>query len=116
MVELVAAALENHRAGRAEDADRLYRRALADDPADPTALYLYGLFNFESGRADAAVTLLERVVELRPDHAQAAGRPSSHPDRMRSTRPLRHSARERRNRPCRRLRRRLPKPRDGSAA
>ena len=71
VASVLAEALESHRAGRADEAERLYRQALAEQPADPTALYLYGLFNFEAGRSDAAAALLHRVVGLRPDHAQA---------------------------------------------
>ncbi len=69
--DIVAAALEQHQAGRHEEAERLYRRALEADPRDPTALYLYGLMVFEAGRTDDAVTLFEAVVALRPNHAEA---------------------------------------------
>jgi tetratricopeptide (TPR) repeat protein len=69
--EVLAAALESHQAGRTDEAERLYRRALINDPREPTALYLLGLLNFETGRAEEAAELLETVVGLRPDHAQA---------------------------------------------
>ncbi|HXQ09759.1 MAG TPA: tetratricopeptide repeat protein [Caulobacteraceae bacterium] len=68
---IVALALERHRAGLRHEAEALYRQALAADPGDPTALYLYGLLNFELGRSDEAAEFLETVVALRPDHAQA---------------------------------------------
>ncbi|HKT54261.1 MAG TPA: tetratricopeptide repeat protein, partial [Caulobacteraceae bacterium] len=67
----LAAALEHHQAGRPDAAEPLYVEALAADPCDPTALYLYGLFNFEAGRAERACELLQTVVDLRPDHAEA---------------------------------------------
>jgi tetratricopeptide (TPR) repeat protein len=69
--DVLAAALESHRAGRADDAERLYRQALVGDPDEPTALYLLGLLTFETGRTDEAAALLESVVTLRPNHAQA---------------------------------------------
>jgi tetratricopeptide (TPR) repeat protein len=50
---ILGEALEHHQAGR------------------PTALYLYGLLNFESGQVEAALDQLGKVVALRPDHAQA---------------------------------------------
>ncbi len=68
---LLADALEAHQAGDREAADALYRQALDAEPHEPTALYLYGLLNFELGRADRAVELFEAVVVARPDHAEA---------------------------------------------
>src|SRR5580692_6208927 len=67
----LAAALEHQQAGRPDAAEPLYIQALAADPRDPTALYLYGLFNFQAGRAERACELLQAVVDLRPDHAEA---------------------------------------------
>ncbi len=68
--EILASALEAHQAGRHEAAESLYRQVLAENPADPTALYLCGLLNFESGRVDEAEVLLRGVVAARPDQAE----------------------------------------------
>ncbi|HEX4180117.1 MAG TPA: tetratricopeptide repeat protein [Caulobacteraceae bacterium] len=68
---LLGEALEHHQAGRHDQAATLYRRALEIDPDEPTALYLFGLLNFEAGQTLAALDLLSKVVKLRPDHAQA---------------------------------------------
>lgn len=68
---ILGEALEHHQAGRREEAAALYRLALEADPHEPTALYLYGLLNFETGDVEAALGLMRRVVEARPDHAQA---------------------------------------------
>ena len=67
---ILAAALDRHQAGDRDEAEMLYRRALDADPREPTALYLYGLFNFEAGRVEAADRLLSKVVEVRPGHAE----------------------------------------------
>jgi tetratricopeptide (TPR) repeat protein len=64
-------ALEHHQARRHAEATALYIRVLEDDPDEPTALYLLGLLSFETGKVDIAFGLLDRVVALRPDHAQA---------------------------------------------
>ncbi len=69
--DVLAAALEQHQAGRHDEAERLYRQALEADPNEPTALYLYGLMAFEEGRADQAAALFEALVAVRPNHAEA---------------------------------------------
>jgi tetratricopeptide (TPR) repeat protein len=69
--DVLSRALSQHQAGRHDDAEQLYRQALATDPHEPTALYLYGLLAFEAGRVDQAAELFEAVVALRPDHAEA---------------------------------------------
>jgi tetratricopeptide (TPR) repeat protein len=68
--ETLSAALERHQAGARDEAEALYRQVLDAEPKEPTALYLYGLFNFEAGRIDAANELLSAVVEARPDNAE----------------------------------------------
>lgn len=68
---ILGEALEHHQAGRHDQAAALYREALEADPHEPTALYLFGLLNFETGQIEAALDLLRQVVEARPEHAQA---------------------------------------------
>ncbi len=68
--EVLASALEAHQAGQRETAEALYRQVLAAEPANPTALYLCGLLNFEWGRVDEAEVLLRGVVAARPDQAE----------------------------------------------
>jgi tetratricopeptide (TPR) repeat protein len=70
IAETISAALDRHQAGARDEAEVLYRRALDADPREPTALYLYGLFNFEAGRVEAADRLLSQVVAVRPGHAE----------------------------------------------
>lgn len=62
-------AFDHHRAGRAVEAETLYRRILDADPEQADALQLLGVLVVQSGRADAAVGLLRRAVALRPDGA-----------------------------------------------
>ena len=70
MIELITEALEHHQAGRRAEAEALYRQVLAQAPHEPTALYLYGLFNFEGGRVEAAAEMFKGVIAARPDHAE----------------------------------------------
>ena len=68
--ESLASALEAHQGGHREAAEALYRQVLAEEPANPTALYLCGLLNFDWGRIDEAEGLLRGVVAARPDQAE----------------------------------------------
>ncbi|HTX50235.1 MAG TPA: tetratricopeptide repeat protein [Caulobacteraceae bacterium] len=68
---LLEAALEHYKSGRREEAETGFRRAIAEAPGEPTALFLLGLVRFEAGDAEEATQLLEQVVALRPDHSQS---------------------------------------------
>jgi len=57
-------ALAAHRAGRLEEAERLYRRALDASPGDGWALQSLGLLARERGRLEEAVDWLERAARL----------------------------------------------------
>ncbi len=67
--ELIDTALAHHRAGRLDEAARLYRAVLADEADHAEALHLLGLVEIAAGRPEAAVPLLRRAVALAPDAA-----------------------------------------------
>src|SRR5579862_381243 len=60
-------ALEHHQAGRLADAERLYRRVLADEPNHADALNLLGVLAAQVGRFDDAVALIGRACALCPN-------------------------------------------------
>jgi tetratricopeptide (TPR) repeat protein len=64
-------ALERQKVGDRAGAEALLRRALAERPDDPTALYLLGLLRFEHGDPGEAEALVARVTELEPRTPQA---------------------------------------------
>jgi tetratricopeptide (TPR) repeat protein len=68
---LSSMALELHKVGDRAGAEALFRRALAETPDDPTALFLLGLLRFELGDPDESEALIGRVTELKPQTAQA---------------------------------------------
>ena len=70
LAETISTALDRHQSGARDEAEVLYKRALDADPREPTALYLYGLFNFEAGKVEAADRLLTKLVQVRPGHAE----------------------------------------------
>ena len=57
--------------GRVADADRSFEQAIALNPADFDANYIYGRHCFQHGRFEAAVAHFETAVRLRPDDYQA---------------------------------------------
>lgn len=64
---LVQDAAENHRAGRLQDAERLYKRALRSNPRNADALNNFGLLSHEMGRIERSLEMLNRAVDLAPD-------------------------------------------------
>ena len=60
------AAVNLHMAGRLDTAGAAYRRLLADDPAQPTALHLLGVVAAQTGDGPTAVRRLTRARHLAP--------------------------------------------------
>ncbi|MCE9521359.1 MAG: sulfotransferase, partial [Alphaproteobacteria bacterium] len=58
--------IEHHKAGRGEEAERVYRSVLAKVPNQPDALNLLGVLAMEAGNHEAAFDFLERAVAGRP--------------------------------------------------
>ena len=63
---LLQAAVSQHQAGNAAQAEQLYRQVLAIDPHQPDALHLLGVLAYQHGRADLAVPSIERAVARKP--------------------------------------------------
>lgn len=64
-----AAGLTAYRSGRLAEAESLFRKSLADDPAHPDSLHLLGLVAYGQGRADGALALIDRAVAVLPEKA-----------------------------------------------
>jgi predicted O-linked N-acetylglucosamine transferase (SPINDLY family) len=72
LIETFRAAAAHHRAGRMSEAELLYRKVLASDPAHPDSLHLLGLICHQTGRGGEAVELIARAAALKPENAQYA--------------------------------------------
>jgi len=62
----VRQAIRLHQEGRLEDADRLYRQALARDPGDANALHLLGVLQAQRKDFAGADELISRSIALEP--------------------------------------------------
>ena len=61
--------LAHHRDGRPEDAERLYREALALRADEPDALHGLGVLALAGGRSGLAIALIGRAIRARPETA-----------------------------------------------
>jgi predicted O-linked N-acetylglucosamine transferase (SPINDLY family) len=61
---------EHHRAGRLDEAERIYREILAGDPSQPDALYLLGTIYYQRGAWSSAHLFLRKAISARPRHAE----------------------------------------------
>jgi protein O-GlcNAc transferase len=60
-------ALQHHQAGRLQEAERLYRQILTQQPEHAVAMHHLGLIAYQAGRNDAAVDLIRRAIALDPN-------------------------------------------------
>jgi tetratricopeptide (TPR) repeat protein len=70
--DIFAKAVRFHQSGEVAQAERLYRRILADTPGHVPALSNLGMAALAQGRVADAIKLLRRANALQPDHAQSA--------------------------------------------
>jgi protein O-GlcNAc transferase len=64
-------AVRHHQAGRLQEAERLYRQILLQQPKHAGAMHYLGLTANQQGRNDIAVDLIRRAIALRPIWAEA---------------------------------------------
>ena len=64
---MMAHAAEHHREGRIDEAERLYRRVLRDNPRNVDAMRLLALIALKLDRPDDAELLLQEAIRVAPD-------------------------------------------------
>jgi tetratricopeptide (TPR) repeat protein len=64
---LMALAAEHQKEGRLEEAERIYRRALRENPRNVDALRLLALIAVKADRPDDAEVMLQKAIEIAPD-------------------------------------------------
>lgn len=65
---LLKRGLADHQAGRFDAARTAYEAALAIDPHDPDALYLYGTLLHQTDDAGRGIQLLRRAIAIKPNN------------------------------------------------
>lgn len=63
-------AMQRHKAGDLNVAERLYRDVLSENPSDPDALNLLGVLSIQTQRPDEAVSLIRRAIASDPTVAE----------------------------------------------
>ena len=69
--DLVDLGEEHHKAGRLQDAESHYRKALEIDPGHPGALYYLASLAYDDGRLPLATQLVEELLRGDPSDAEA---------------------------------------------
>jgi predicted TPR repeat methyltransferase len=63
-------AVKLHQGGRLQEAEKIYRSILADNPDDPDAVHFLGVLMHQDGREPEAIDWIRKSIALRPDHAE----------------------------------------------
>jgi predicted TPR repeat methyltransferase len=66
--EGIALAIRRHQEGRIEDAAKVYRQVLAQQPKHGDALHFLGVAEHQMGRSDSALGYINRAIEVLPEH------------------------------------------------
>jgi tetratricopeptide (TPR) repeat protein len=69
--EAFAAAIAHHRAGRIDEAERLYRMILDSDPGAFHAWHMLGVVASQSGKPELGAEHIQQAIALRPNFAEA---------------------------------------------
>ncbi len=64
-------AIEYHQDAKLEDAEKLYREVLANEPENADAYHYLGLIAFQTGHTQQAVALIQQAIKLNPNLDEA---------------------------------------------
>jgi tetratricopeptide (TPR) repeat protein len=60
-----------HQQGHLADAERIYRQVLQREPANASALHMFGVVALQTGRSERAVKMIGKAIALDPNNADA---------------------------------------------
>jgi tetratricopeptide (TPR) repeat protein len=64
-------AIQFHQRGQLDEAERLYRKALEQDPAAFAPRHLLGILKLQQGRTDEALDQIGAALKINPDSPEA---------------------------------------------
>jgi predicted O-linked N-acetylglucosamine transferase (SPINDLY family) len=64
-------AIEHHKAGRAQEAEQLYKQILLVEPSHSTVLSYLGILSFQTGNYTLAEEWLRKAIAVRPNYDEA---------------------------------------------
>ena len=71
MSDVLAMAMQYHRAGDLQQAERLYRQILQQYPRHAEALHLLGVLAHQAGHVEPAIQCIRQALEISPDFPEA---------------------------------------------
>jgi tetratricopeptide (TPR) repeat protein len=69
--QAVEQAVRHQRAGRVQEAERIYRQILAQQPGNAEALHLLGVIQWQAARRDSGLELIRKAIAIEPKYAEA---------------------------------------------
>jgi tetratricopeptide (TPR) repeat protein len=69
--DLLAAGLEHHKAGRLDEAERLYHQILSADARHADCRHLLGVLARQRGHLERAVEMFNKAIAIKPDYPEA---------------------------------------------
>jgi protein O-GlcNAc transferase len=69
--EAIKVALHHYQSGNLQEAERLLRKVLTNQPFNPEILYLLGIICGQLGNCDTAIQYIERSLRINPSNAEA---------------------------------------------
>ncbi|MDD2758681.1 MAG: tetratricopeptide repeat protein [Methylomonas sp.] len=69
--ERLKAAIDVHRQGRLDEAEKAYQAILKIHPSNPDALHFFGVLLHQRGRSKEAIARIERALKSNPDYLDA---------------------------------------------
>ncbi|MEC4748858.1 tetratricopeptide repeat protein [Methylomicrobium sp. Wu6] len=70
-VEKLKLAIDSHRQGRLDEAEKIYRAVLKTQPSNPDALHFFGVLLHQRGRSNEAIVRIERALRVNPSYLDA---------------------------------------------
>jgi tetratricopeptide (TPR) repeat protein len=71
ITDLMRSGVDCHRAGRMQEAGRIYRQVLVIDPGHADALHLLGVISLQLQRYAEALSFFDNTLAVSPNHAEA---------------------------------------------